>query len=99
MFETIEPEDLRQACGGLNMRLTQYGYANDPYMDSYTRKGLGAYRRLSGGKSIALTDSGLRALGLSRRQVRRGEYWVQLRLRGGGILTRRIDDRAPQRSM
>ena len=68
-------------------------------MDSYTRRGLGAYRHLNGEKSIALTDSGLRALGLSRRDVTRHEHWVELKLRGGGSLRRRIDDRAPQREM
>jgi hypothetical protein len=98
-FETIDREALAGACGGVNMKLTQFGYANDPYMDSYTRKGLGAYRKLDRQKSIALTDSALRAFGLSRQMVRRKEYWVQLKLRGGGVLHRRIDDRAPQREM
>jgi hypothetical protein len=99
MFETIDSDELAGACGGINMKLTQYGYPNDPYTDSYTRRGLGAYRKLNGTKSLALTDSGLRALGLSRQDVRRREHWVELRLRGGGVLTRRIDDRAPQREM
>jgi len=99
MFETIDPDELSGACGGINMKLTQYGYANDPYMDSYTKRGLGAYRRLNSQHSIALTDSGLRALGLSRQDVRRHEHWVELKLRGGGVMRRRIDDRAPQREM
>src|SRR5262245_64971509 len=98
-FETIDLDDLDDACGGINMKLTQYGYPGDPYSDSYTRRGLGAYRKLHSTKSIALTDSGLRALGLSRQDVRRREHWVELRLRGGGIIHRRIDDRAPQREM
>jgi len=98
-FDTIDPELLTAACGGINMRLTQYGYRSDPYMDSYTARGLGAYRKLDRSKSMALTDSGLRALGLSRQQVRRGEFWVQIKLKGGGVMHRRIDDRAPQKSM
>ena len=68
-----------------------------PYSDSYTRRGLGAYRHLDRQSSLALTDSGLRALGLSRQDVRGHEHWVELKLRGGGVLQRRIDDRAPQR--
>jgi len=99
MFETIDPEDLARACGGINMKLTQYGYRDDPYMDSNTAAGRGAYRNLSDGESIALTDSALARLGLTKWQVRRQEHWVQLRLRGGGCMERRIDDRAPQREM
>jgi len=45
-----------------------------------------------------MTDSGLRALGLSRSQVRSGA-WVDIKLKGGGVMTRRIDDRAPERDM
>ena len=99
MFETIDPDELAGACGGINMKLTQYGYPNDPYTDSYTRRGLGAYRHLHRGESMAITDSGLHALGLTRTDVRRHEHWVELRTRGGGVLRRRIDDRAPQREM
>src|SRR5262245_37873279 len=99
MFETLDSDQLAGACGGINMRLTQYGYPNDRDSDSYTRRGLGAYRHLDSRHSIGLTDSGLRALGLSRRDVTRHEHWVEVRLRGGGVLRRRIDDRAPQREM
>ena len=98
-FPTIEDGQLQRAWGGVSMKLTQYGYRNDPYMDSETRKGHGAYHHLVRDESIALTDSGLRALGLSRSQVRHGSYWVELKIRGGGTLHRRIDDRAPQREM
>jgi hypothetical protein len=38
-----------------------FGYPNDPYSDSETRKGHGAYHSLVAGESVALTDSGLRA--------------------------------------
>ena len=79
------------------MQLTQFGYRNDPYMDSETRKGHGAYHHLSH-DSVALTDSGLRALGLTRSQVRHSTQWVDILLRGGGVLHRRIDDRAPERN-
>ncbi len=96
-FETITNE-LASAWGGVSMRLTQYGYRNDPYMDSETRRGHGAYHHLSADTSVALTDSGLRALGLTRSQVRHGSYWVDINLRGGGTLLRRIDDRAPERN-
>ncbi len=96
-FQSIDDDQLQRAWGGVSMKLTQYGYRNDPYMDSETRKGHGAYRHLSRGESLALTDSGLRALGLSRSDVRHHAYWVELKLRGGGVLKRRIDDRAPER--
>ena len=43
-----------------------------------------------------ITDSGLRALGLTRQGVRSSPTWVDIKLRGGGVLTKRIDDRAPQ---
>ena len=96
-FPTIT-EGLTRACGGVNMKLTQYGYPHDPYGDSETRKGHGAYHHLRQ-DSIAMTDSGLRALGLSRTEVRRTNPWVDIKLRGGGVLHRRIDDRAPERDM
>src|SRR5689334_2275709 len=99
MFETLDDEQLTRAHGGVNMKLTQYGYPNDPYTDSETRKGHGAYRNLKEGESMAITDSGLRALGLSRSEVRRQPFWVDIKLRGGGTLHRRIDDRAPQSEM
>ncbi|NVB85385.1 MAG: hypothetical protein HOV81_43880 [Kofleriaceae bacterium] len=96
---TIDREDLGGTCGGVKMKMTQYGYPNDPYSDSETRKGHGAYHSLVSGESMAITDSGLRALGLSRSQARTGQHWVELRLKGGGVLQRRIDDRAPQGEM
>ena len=93
----IDPKLLDRAWGGVQMKLTQYGYRNDPYMDSETRKGHGAYRHLERDNSLALTDSGLRALGLTRWGVRHHETWVDIKLRGGGVLHRRVDDRAPER--
>jgi hypothetical protein len=93
---TLPSELLTHPAGGVTMRLTQYGYPGDPYSDSETRKGHGAYHSLVGGESVALTDSGLRALGLSRSQVRSEHPWIDIKLRGGGILERRIDDRAPE---
>ncbi len=96
-FITIT-EELERCHGGINMKLTQYGYPHDPYGDSETRKGHGAYHNLNE-SSIALTDSGLRALGLSRSQVRSSPQWVDIKLKGGGVLTRRVDDRAPERDL
>jgi len=103
MFETINDEDLVRASGGaasggVSVRLTQFGYRNDPYMDSETRKGHGAYSNLSSGRSVALTDSSLAALGLTKSMVRKEHPWVDIHLKGGGVLTRRIDDRAPERN-
>jgi hypothetical protein len=95
-FETIT-DQLASAWGGVSVRLTQYGYANDPYMDSETRRGHGAYHNLQRDQSVALTDSTLHSLGLTRSQVRHSAQWVDIKLRGGGTLTRRIDDRAPER--
>ena len=98
-FETLAPELLTDPSGGVRMQLTQYGYPGDPYSDSETRKGHGAYHSLVPGESVAMTDSGLRALGLSRPEVRATHPWVDIKLRGGGVLQRRIDDRAPERNM
>jgi hypothetical protein len=95
-FETIT-DQLTSAWGGVSVKLTQYGYRNDPYMDSETRRGHGAYHNLQRDQSVALTDSTLHALGLTRSQVRHGQQFVDIKLRGGGVLTRRIDDRAPER--
>jgi hypothetical protein len=98
-LEALDVDQLSRAWGGIAMKLTQYGYPDDPYMDSETAKGNGAYHKLVKGESLALTDSGLRALGLSRSDVRRSPFWVDISLRGGGVLHRRIDDRAPQSEM
>lgn len=95
-LETMTVEELLRANGGVKMKLTQYGYANDPYTDSNTRAGRGAYRNLDK-DSMAITDSGLAILGLTRKQVRSDDVWVNINTgRGGGTLSRRIDDRAPQ---
>lgn len=93
---SLDPDQLRRPTGGVTMRLTQYGYPGDPYSDSETRKGHGAYHSLVANESVALTDAGLRALGLSRPEVRRTHPWVDIQLRGGGTIERRIDDRAPE---
>jgi hypothetical protein len=93
---TLPLELLTRPAGGVTMQLTQYGYPRDPYSDSETRKGHGAYHSLVPSESVALTDSGLRALGLSRGDVLRDHPWVSIKLRGGGSLERRIDDRAPE---
>ena len=93
---TLDADALATAHGGISMKLTQYGYPHDPYSDSETRKGHGAYHSLDH-SSMALTDSGLRALGLTRREVRMTHPWVEIQLKGGGVLHRRIDDRAPER--
>jgi hypothetical protein len=94
-LDTMTDEELLRANGGVNMKLTQYGYPNDPYTDSNTRAGRGAYRHLDK-DSMAITDSGLAILGLSRQHVRTYETWVDIKTKGGGSLARRIDDRAPQ---
>jgi hypothetical protein len=96
-LETLPGDLLVRANGGLRMQLTQYGYRNDPYMDSYTRRGEGAYHNLRP-SSVALTDSALAALGLTRTMVRRTSPWVDIKLPGGGVLHRQVDDRAPERN-
>ncbi|HEU4730988.1 MAG TPA: hypothetical protein VFT22_24005 [Kofleriaceae bacterium] len=98
-FESVASELLTRPSGGIRMQLTQYGYPNDPYSDSETRKGHGAYHSLVRDESVALTDAGLRALGLSRQAVRSTHPWVDIQLRGGGLIERRIDDRAPESNM
>lgn len=98
-LETLAADLLTRPSGGVQMRLTQYGYPSDPYSDSETRKGHGAYHALVPGESVAMTDAGLRALGLTRPEVRSTHPWVEIKLRGGGTLDRRIDDRAPEANM
>ena len=98
-LDTVAADLLARPCGGVRMQLTQYGYPNDPYTDSETRRGHGAYHSLVRDESVALTDSGLRALGLSRGDVLRSHPWINIQLRGGGTLERRIDDRAPEANM
>ena len=95
MFEIIDGDLLVRPCGGVTMRMTQFGYRNDPYLDRETRLGHGAYHSLVRDESIALTDSALRLLGLTRTDVRHHNPWVQIKLRGGGTLLRRVDDRCP----
>lgn len=74
----------------MKMKITQYGYANDPYMDSETKKGNGAYHKLEKGISCALTDSAKSALGATKR------CWVRISFPSGGSIVRRYDDRAPE---
>jgi hypothetical protein len=96
-LETLSDDLLVRANGGIRMQLTQFGYRNDPYMDSETRRGHGAYHNLRS-SSVALTDSALASLGLTRAQVRRSNPWVDIKLPGGGVMRRTIDDRAPERN-
>jgi hypothetical protein len=74
----------------MRMKITQYGYPNDPYMDSETKKGHGAYHDLVKDVSCALTDSAKHALGVTRGS------WVMIKFHGGGHQVRRVDDRAPE---
>ena len=74
----------------IRMKITQYGYADDPYMDSETKKGHGAYHDLERGISCALTDSAKAALGATKR------CWVRISFGTGNDLIRRYDDRAPE---
>ena len=74
----------------MRMKVTQYGYPGDPYTDSETRKGHGAYHLLEKDVSCALTDSAKEALGIHRHG------WVKIHFTGGGTQVRRYDDRAPE---
>src|SRR5262249_10125273 len=94
---SLSDDQLARVAGGVRVQLTQYGYRNDPYMDSETRRGHGAYHNLRS-SSVALTDSSLAALGLTRAQVRRTNPWVDIKRAGGGVLHRQIDDRAPEKN-
>jgi hypothetical protein len=76
---------------GTQMRVTQYGYADDPYMDSWTKKGFGKWHKLEPDVSMALTDSAAKALG-----VKPGD-WIKIEYADGGTQIRRYDDRAPQK--
>ena len=74
----------------MKMKITQYGYASDPYMDSSTKRGEGKYHHLERGVSCALTDSAKAALGAH------GRCWVKIHFAAGGSQIRRFDDRAPE---
>jgi|HubBroStandDraft_4_1064222.scaffolds.fasta_scaffold1124662_2 hypothetical protein len=74
----------------MKMKITQYGYHGDPYMDSYTAKGEGAYHNLQADVSCAMTDSARAALGAPKHA------WVEIKFAGGATQYRRIDDRAPE---
>src|SRR3954469_12664230 len=87
-LEIIADSLLTRPNGGVQMQLTQYGYPHDPYGDSETRKGHGAYAHLVQDQSLAMTDSGLRALGLTRQSVLKTHPWVDIKLKGGGTLER-----------
>src|SRR5262249_53335755 len=80
---------------GIYMRITQYGYRDDPYMDTDTLHGRGAYHGLRK-ESAALTGEGLAALGLTVAQVRQTNPWIEIKFKGGGVLQRPTDDRAPE---
>ncbi len=60
------------------MKVTQYGYSDDPYSDSYTEKGLGKWHKLEPGVSAALTDSAAKQLG-----VKPGD-WVKVEYKNKG---------------
>jgi hypothetical protein len=75
----------------MKMKITQFGYPDDPYMDSETKQGHGKYHKLEKDISCALTDSAAHALGAS------GGSWVRIDFPAGGSQTRRYDDRAPEK--
>ena len=74
----------------MRMKVTQYGYADDPYMDSETKKGNGAYHKLEKGVSCALTGSAKAALKAQRLS------WIKITFADGRSQVRRVDDHAPQ---
>ncbi len=97
-FTTLSDDELMTSCGGVHVQLTQYGYKNDPYMDSYTKKGIGAYHGLAADESVGLTKASMHALGLTPAMIRRDHPWVNIQLKGGGVLHRRVDDTGPERN-
>ncbi len=97
-FTTLTSEQLLTSSGGVHVQLTQFGYANDPYMDSATKKGIGAYHHLAADESVGLTRASMHALGLTPAIIRRDHPWIDIKLKGGGTLHRRIDDTGPERN-
>jgi bacteriocin-like protein len=97
-FTTLSDEELATTSGGVHVQLTQYGYANDPYMDSQTKRGNGAYHKLAANESVGLTSASMHALGLTPAMIRRDHPWVNIQLKGGGVLHRRVDDTGPERN-
>jgi hypothetical protein len=86
-FSTLTDRQLVSASGGVQMGLGQY--------DGRTKRGVGIYHELVDGKSVALTEEAMRALGLTNQIVKRDHPWVDIRPQGGGgVLRRRVDDQA-----
>jgi hypothetical protein len=97
-FTQLSDEQLDTATGGYRVQLTQYGYKTDPYMDSYTKRGIGAYHQLQDGESVGLTRAAMAALHITPAMIKRDHPWVNIQLKGGGVLHRRIDDTGPERN-
>ena len=93
---TLTTDQLMHACGGVRVQLTQFGYKDDPYMDSYTRRGIGAYHPLAKDESVGLTGAAMYALGLTPAMIRRDHPWINIKVKGGGTLHRRVDDTGPE---
>ena len=57
-----------------------------------------AYHHLAANESVGLTGASMRALGLTPAIIRRDHPWVNIQLKGGGTLHRRVDDTGPERN-
>ena len=77
----------------MKVRITQYGYPSDPYGDTLTEQGWGAWGNRINGASCALTDSEVVALGLTK-----ADHGAKLKLTfsNGLVLYRFWADRAPE---
>ena len=75
------------------MRITQYGYNDDPYMDSKTERRIGGWDNVLNAESCALTDAAVKLLELT--QANRGAK-LQVVFTNGATIFRRWDDRAPE---
>lgn len=75
------------------IRITQYGYAGDPYGDTLTTEGWGGWGNRLDGASCALTDSEQKALGLTK-----ANHGAKLKITfpNGLVLYRFWADRAPE---
>lgn len=77
----------------MSVKITEYGYGDDPYGDTLTRQGWGGWGNRLNGASCALTDSEVKALGLTPR-----DHGAKLKITfsNGTVIYRFWADRAPE---
>lgn len=75
------------------IRITQYGYPHDPYADTLTEGGWGAWNNRLNEASCALTDNEVAALGLTKADK---NAKLKITFSNGVVIYRFWADRAPE---